>query len=589
MKKTILLTFVICCVVTSVLRADPPLPPSGKKWVKVENMSDEFDGTSLDMSKWDNQDAQWAGRKPGLFLPEAVTVGGGKLRITTAKLATPTNGYTHRGGLVRSLAKAKYGYYECRMKANHTFMSSTFWLINRKNDIPSSSCDFRTIELDVTENVGINTGGASWINNMITQMNSNTHSRNVKEGCNTPVGQNKGSTALGNKCWEDYHLYGVWWKNANEILFYLDNQYKYTIHPPADFDLDMYLRMVVETYDWNPPRDGSDGMNDNWTNRTTFYDWVRSWKLVDAPTGPNTVSCANLPSTLQSSTSYTFSVPYQASESRDVVLEFWESGTWKMNARKTVSAGSGTASLSLSLPSAPAPGASCLLKVSIRPVGTNYTANLDACQKSVSIAATCDVPWTGPDYSVTKASKTWISDPIDISCASAVNISMTAEGTGPMENSDYLKISYKVNGGNAVSMFSKTNAFPAQTASANNISGNTLQIIIEGKTSWDDETYTVKNLKVSVATKSARIVPKQDVSTPQFSVYPNPVDGEVLTIHFRQWSNPWVDVQVYNSAGQLMLKKSVQTHGGQRLNVASLDPGLYLIKAGNSVQKVVIH
>ena len=53
------------------------------------------------------------------------------------------------------------------------------------------------------------------------------------------------------------------------------------VTPPADFDIEMYLRMVVETYDWNPvPKDG--GMTGSKEDRTTTYNWVRSWQLVDS-------------------------------------------------------------------------------------------------------------------------------------------------------------------------------------------------------------------------------------------------------------------------------------------------------------------
>lgn len=42
----------------------------------------------------------------------------------------------------------------------------------------------------------------------------------------------------------------------------------------------MHLRMVVETYDWNPvPADG--GMDASKKDRTTYYDWVRTWELKE--------------------------------------------------------------------------------------------------------------------------------------------------------------------------------------------------------------------------------------------------------------------------------------------------------------------
>jgi len=80
--------------------------------------------------------------------------------------------------------------------------------------------------------------------------------------------------------YDDFHVYGVWWKNKDEVLFFLDGKLIGKVNPPADYDIEMHLRMVVETYDWNPvPADG--GMTGSKEDRTTTYNWVRTWKLVD--------------------------------------------------------------------------------------------------------------------------------------------------------------------------------------------------------------------------------------------------------------------------------------------------------------------
>ncbi|WP_343913412.1 carbohydrate-binding protein [Aquimarina litoralis] len=281
--------FLLLCMLTVSVFAQPT-PPNGKKWEKIDIMSDEFNGSSLNTNKWAINSPQWEGRKPARFETSSVSVGSGNLKISASKKTNPFNGWTHNGGLVRSLTKNTYGYYETRMKGNKTFMSSTFWLINQRNE--GSGCNLRVTELDITETVGVNSNGANWVNNMITNMNSNTHSRNTN--CNnTPVGQQGNKAPLGEASWKNYHTYGVWWKSKSEILFYLDGQFVGQIKPPADFNLPMYLRMVVETYDWNPPKNGQDGMNDSLENRTTYYDWVRSYRLVD-DSNPNTPPTVNV-------------------------------------------------------------------------------------------------------------------------------------------------------------------------------------------------------------------------------------------------------------------------------------------------------
>ncbi|MDV7185901.1 family 16 glycosylhydrolase [Lutibacter sp. TH_r2] len=262
------------------LKGEDP-KPSDKKWKLIKNMSDEFNGKKLDEAKWQSSGQGWKGRAPGLFLPENVIVADGSLQITTTKMDKTViknnKEFTHGGGYVGSRNGMKYGYYECSMKANKTFMSSTFWLINENRGV--QGCDRRTTELDIQECVGQIVNDAKWMEFFDQRMNSNTHSRNIPEGCDYKKGTSKGGGDLGGKVYDDYHVYGVWWKSKDEVLFFLDGKLVKKVTPPADFNIPMHLRMVVETYDWNPvPADG--GMNKSKEDRTTNYDWVRSWKLV---------------------------------------------------------------------------------------------------------------------------------------------------------------------------------------------------------------------------------------------------------------------------------------------------------------------
>ncbi|NMH86125.1 family 16 glycosylhydrolase [Flavivirga sp. Y03] len=261
------------------IEVDPT--PSGKTWHKVENLSDEFSDSNFDESKWLNTDPnRWIGRAPGIFKENTVTEADDNLKLTAYQLDTPEivngNTFTHAGSNIYSKEAAQVGYYfECRMKANKTFMSSTFWLINNRND--GVGCDKRVTELDIQECVGQITGTANFAQNFDEAIHSNTHSRQT-DCTGTPTGSAGDNSEIGSKVWAGYHVYGAWWKSATEIEFYLDGKKVYTVTPKANFDLPLYLRMVVETYDWNPvPSDG--GMTGTEEERTTFYDWVRTWEL----------------------------------------------------------------------------------------------------------------------------------------------------------------------------------------------------------------------------------------------------------------------------------------------------------------------
>jgi beta-glucanase (GH16 family) len=254
--------------------------PENKNWKLVKNMSDEFKGKQINTSKW-LTGGGWIGRPPGLFMEDNITVKNGAVHIISTKLNSPITKnkkeFTHGGGYIGSKHSLKYGYYECRMKANKTFMSSTFWLINEGRNL--SGCDKRTVELDIQECVGEINTTKPFAQNFDKSMHANTHSRNIPEGCDylkATKGTNKNLES--GKVYEDYHIYGAWWKNEKEVLFFLDGKLIETITPPANFDIPMHIRMVVETYDWNPvPADG--GMTGSKEERTTSYDWVRVWKL----------------------------------------------------------------------------------------------------------------------------------------------------------------------------------------------------------------------------------------------------------------------------------------------------------------------
>ncbi|WP_366182585.1 family 16 glycosylhydrolase [Flavobacterium ovatum] len=257
--------------------------PTEAKWKLVKNMSDEFDGEILDKTKWLPTAKGWIGRAPGLFVDKTIQVTNGSLQITNSKLPEPVvekgKTFTHAGGLVASVEGRTYGYYECEMKASNTFMSSTFWLINERGN--ETGCDKRTTELDIQECIGQITCDKVWCQATDKSMGSNLHSRGIQPGCDIKTASigAKGNLEKG-KVYDDFHTYGVWWKDKNEVQFFLDGKLVKKVIPPADFNIPMHLRMVTETYDWNPvPADG--GMNGSVAERTTTYNWIRTWELEE--------------------------------------------------------------------------------------------------------------------------------------------------------------------------------------------------------------------------------------------------------------------------------------------------------------------
>lgn len=258
--------------------------PAEQKWVPVENMSDEFDGDTLDHSKWQDEPVgngwRWYGRAPGLFRAENVKLQDGRMCVTVGKLDEPVvrggKTFTHQGAIVRSIHPGQPGmYFECRMKANATIMSSTFWLMTRDGSA-------KRLELDIQECIGrVTDRTASWAKKWDRIFHSNMIQHADKA---TPEKvQLQNSIPLETRNSEQFHVYGGWWKSPDEAQFFLDGKYIYSIKPKTAWDIPAYIQMAVEIYDWNPiPEDGGLVESGTWDQRTTQYDWVRVWKLGDA-------------------------------------------------------------------------------------------------------------------------------------------------------------------------------------------------------------------------------------------------------------------------------------------------------------------
>ena len=291
----------------NIITFDPPEPEIGKRWVLNLQYSDEFDGNALDTKKWRNSYMGWKGRSPGYFSPDAISVKEGTLQIKNGVLDKTVKHhvkgqYSIKGGAVQSLEKtAHFGYYEASFKASKIAMSTTFWMSNQKipvdfvTKISDGNCqkDQFSQELDIAESIG---GTISSGDKFKKNMNFNTHYRYIdcaggKEkfysaGNNAIEGNGQEINAqLSSESWEDFHIYGAYWKNANEVAFYSDNALIGDVQIRTDvvdepFPRPMGINMVTETYDWATPYPTNKELTDDTIN-TSYYDWVRSYSLVD--------------------------------------------------------------------------------------------------------------------------------------------------------------------------------------------------------------------------------------------------------------------------------------------------------------------
>lgn len=291
MKKYIALLLLL--TVTQILFANPPKPPVGKRWVLNSDFSDEFNGTELDSSKWLDYHPSWKGREPGLFMSSQVSVENGFMQIRGEKMDNDTIVHAYnrelkfniKGGAVVSKKSVFLGYYECRVKAAATTMSTTFWFSGR-GGVGPNNCDSYGLEWDIQECIGRegNFDGKYFASGM----HSNAHywytdCDGKKHDHRAPQVRFE-DTELAS---ENFHVYGGWWRDESSASYYYDNrepkhQKFYDKVSEKPFDKPMFMRLVCETYPFPWIELPNDEELADTTKNTVYYDWVRGYTLVDA-------------------------------------------------------------------------------------------------------------------------------------------------------------------------------------------------------------------------------------------------------------------------------------------------------------------
>jgi beta-glucanase (GH16 family) len=273
-------TLALFCIGLPTAFASPPPAPEGFRWVQDDRFSDEFNGGTLDAKKWLDHFPGWLGRPPAKFVPSAISVADGFLRIRAGVLPEPDGAFTISGGAVRSKSgEAHYGYYEARMKASAISMSSTFWLNGGQRQEAGAQA---LQEIDIVEIIGAPHPEPEWAKNWHRQMNSNTHYHRTVDGETTALSAGN-HAPLDPPAAEAFHTYGAWWVDANTVRIYLNDKYQLTLHPRTDhsatpFNRPMHVNMVCETYDWMKPP--AKPALTNPAINTACYDWVRAHRLV---------------------------------------------------------------------------------------------------------------------------------------------------------------------------------------------------------------------------------------------------------------------------------------------------------------------
>ncbi|WP_422356612.1 glycoside hydrolase family 16 protein [Roseivirga pacifica] len=238
---------------------------------------DEFDGDTLDESKWTayvgdgcpqicgfgNHELQYYTDSP-----ENVKLEDGKLVITARKDSMKNSAYTSAKLVTQHKGDWKYGRIEVRAKIPSGKGNwPAIWMLPTKNSYGGWP---RSGEIDIMEHVGYDQG--------------NMHGTVHTESFNHIKGTQKGDSIQIADISDKFHVYAIEW-SANKIDFFMDDEHYHTFentgNGPDDWPFDQPFYLILNLAvggDWG----GKYGVaNDIFPNRYEI-DYVRVFELPAA-------------------------------------------------------------------------------------------------------------------------------------------------------------------------------------------------------------------------------------------------------------------------------------------------------------------
>ena len=251
----------------TVINPDFPLSDQENtgNWVLNPDVSDEFEGSSIDKNKWQIQGengvykSNFIGRAPSQFSTENAIVEDGKLKILTKWEPDfnfhPTRTQTANGivykyenittAAVISKKQFQYGYMEVKVKSANAQITSSLWTTGPQ-----------TSELDMFEMFGGHKTNASWRQRLkfniiswdpqnpyyMPSFNGPVHTRNIQAGHNTAA---------------DFNVYGFEW-TSDYIKIFINGE----LHPQGTI-----TKAALTNNGTNPEK---------WVTDTPYWIWFDS-------------------------------------------------------------------------------------------------------------------------------------------------------------------------------------------------------------------------------------------------------------------------------------------------------------------------
>jgi len=237
------IVYAILLVIINIHQINAQIPVNDMTWDSI--FYDAFN--SLDTSRW-NRNYPWGKANNGLELciDSNLIFQSGWLKIKTDTLVPNTDyggkSYKYQGGILRSKASYKYGYFETSSKMPvGRGLWPAFWLLK------INGCTWYN-EIDINEPGGpqSETGSKTTLNYLWKW----AHVDSCRSSPNQAIEVNVGNTA-------QEHKYGVLWQ-PGKMTWFLDDSVVYAesnIDSTPSNAMEIYLNFAIDP--WNPPNGGS--------------------------------------------------------------------------------------------------------------------------------------------------------------------------------------------------------------------------------------------------------------------------------------------------------------------------------------------
>ena len=254
MKKLLIALPLLTVLLAGRISVADDLPVQGYQLV----WSDEFDGTTLDSTKWGHRGL--GKRRDAINVKEAVALDGkGNLVLTTKMVGDEIH-----TAMIATNGKfaTTYGYFECRVKLQKTRGNwSAFWLQTPKMAKVLGDTKVSGTEIDIYECFTVD---KEWVSHNLHWDGYNEHHKHVGSGQKQVANLTEG-----------YHTFGVEW-TPEKYTFYVDGKESWSTTDGVS-GTDEYIILSLEV---GPKQAKVARATKDFVDHT-YFDYVRVYQKTD--------------------------------------------------------------------------------------------------------------------------------------------------------------------------------------------------------------------------------------------------------------------------------------------------------------------